>query len=90
MLKFFERVKNENRLFVAVYDDLKIKSFIAGCRASDLISKIITNPMWKRLEDKTIHVLEMSEKYQTLLVCFEVYAESVIPFTKGEVAVFIL
>ena len=88
LLEFFERVQSENRLLGAVFDDLHVKGFVAGCRALGLISKIITEALWKVLEDKTVHILDMSQKYQALLSCFEACAENSFPFLKGETVVF--
>ena len=33
--------------------------FIAGCRALGLIDKIVTGPLWRRLEESYVSVLEM-------------------------------
>ena len=88
LLEFFESVQSENRLLGAVFDDLQVKSFVAGCRALGLISKIITEPLWKILEDKSVHILDMSQNYQQLLSCFESCAENALSFMKGEVVVF--
>lgn len=88
LLEFFNRVQNENRLLGAVFDDLKVKSFVAGCRALGLISKFITAPFWRILEDKTVHVLEMTQKYQHLLSYMERFAENSEEFMKGNVVVF--
>ena len=88
LLEFFKHVHSENRLLGAVFDDLQVKSFVAGCRSLGLISKIITAPLWRILEDKKTHVLQMSQKYQHLLACMEKFAENSLEFMKGEVVVF--
>ena len=65
MVKFIESVhgKNANRLLVSVLNDLKTPSLIAGCRALGLIDKIITGPLWRKLEESTTSVLKMGSTY---------------------------
>ena len=62
MVKFIESVhgKNANRLLVSVLNDLKTPS---GCRALGLIDKIITGPLWRKLEESTTSVLIMGSTY---------------------------
>ena len=43
--RFFEQVKEGNNLLKAVYHDLQVFSFLAGCRALGLIGKLITTPL---------------------------------------------
>ena len=65
MIKFIESVhgKNANRLLQSVLKDLKTLALIAGCRALGLIDKIITGPLWRKLEESSISVLEMGFTY---------------------------
>ena len=88
LLEFFKRVHSENRLLGAVNDDLQINAFVAGCRALGLISKLITGPLWRILEDKALHVLDMTTKYQHMLHSFERWAEDASEVLKGEVILF--
>ena len=85
---FFEGVHKENRLLGAVFDDLKVKAFVAGCRALGLISKLVTAPVWRILENKEVHVLDMSKHYQHLVNCFEKWAADASGVLKGEAVVF--
>ena len=36
---------------------------IAGCKALGLIDKLVTGPLWRILEDSTISIVKMSDKY---------------------------
>jgi hypothetical protein len=40
--------------------DLNIPEFLAGLKALDLISKLITCPLWSILEDKNISMFDMN------------------------------
>ena len=82
--RFFKQVKEGSNLLKAVYHDLQVVSFLAGCRALGLIYKLITTPLWKILEDPSVHVLDMSRHYQTLKECFSSWAEDASGFLKGE------
>jgi hypothetical protein len=43
--------------------DLKVPTLIAGCKASGLICKLVSTPLWNLLENKTINILEMNRYY---------------------------
>ena len=76
MIMFLESVhgKNANCLLGSVLNDLKNQVFIAGCRALGLIDKIVTGPLWRRLEESSVSVLEMSFAYCQLKVKFDIWA----------------
>ena len=44
--EFFDVVKGENKLLSAVFHDLQVSYFKAGCRALGLIDKFVTGPLW--------------------------------------------
>ena len=85
---FFEWMKEENKLLKAVYHDLEVASFVAGCRALGLVDKLVTGPLWRVLEKKDVGVLDMSDRYQQLLRCFEAWSADASPILKGEGLVF--
>ena len=76
MIKFLESVhgKNANCLLGSVLNDLKNQVFIAGCRALGLIDKIVTGPLWRRLEESSVSVLEMCFTYCQLKMKFDSWA----------------
>ncbi|KAK1164668.1 hypothetical protein AOXY_G15031 [Acipenser oxyrinchus oxyrinchus] len=66
LLEFTSELQQENKLIAEVFADLSVRQFLAGCRALGLISKCITEPLWRILSKKE-HVLKMNERYQTLI-----------------------
>ena len=60
MKSFVEKNGATNGLLKAVEADLNEPFYIASCKALGLISKFITTPLWTKLEDKEIHILDMS------------------------------
>jgi hypothetical protein len=85
---FFDMMKDENKLLKAVYYDLEVSSFLAGCRALGLINKFITGPLWRVLEKEDVSFMDMSARYQRLLECFEEWAQDSTPVLTGEAVVF--
>ena len=76
MIEFLQKVhgKNANRLLESVLKDLMNPMLIAACRALGLIDKIVTGPLWRRLEESSISVLEMGYTYCQLKVKFDTWA----------------
>ena len=50
-----------------VLHDLKVPFFLAGCKALGLVSKLITAPLWNLIEDPSIHILDMNNRYLQLV-----------------------
>lgn len=50
-----------------VLHDLNITFFLSGCKALGLICKLITSPLWNLIEDPTIHILDMNDRYLQLV-----------------------
>lgn len=63
-----------NRLFQAVLRDLPNPLLIAGCRALGLVDKIVSGPLWKKLEESTSSVLKMSSVYTEMKLKFDLWA----------------
>jgi len=72
MVNFIESVHGgqANRLLQAVLADLKDPMHIAGCRALGLIDKVVTGPLWRKLRELPISVLEMGSVYCELKTKF--------------------
>ena len=49
-----------------VLHDLKEPFFVAGCKALGLICKVITTPLWNLIEDKSINIIDMNQRYLQL------------------------
>ena len=76
MIEYLQKVhgKNANRLLESVLKDLTNPMLIAACRALGLIDKIVTGPLWRRLEASSISVLEMGYTHCQLKVKFDTWA----------------
>ena len=59
----------------------------AACRALGLVNKFITGPFWRLLESNT-PILEMNEKYQHTVACFEEWACDATSILNGEARLF--
>ena len=55
-----------NKLLAAVLTGIQNNFNLAACKALGLIDKFITGPLWRVLESD-IHILDMPEKYRSLL-----------------------
>ena len=77
-----------NRLLKSVLHDLKCPELLAGCKALGLISKFITTPLWRVIEDKSLHILDMSSKYQQLVDCLQKASAAPADFMNGDVLPF--
>ena len=83
LLNFFRRIEQNNKLLVAVYWDLEVEAYRAGCKALGLIEKLITGSLWKILATEN-HVLNMSKHYQKLINFFKECTEDCSRFLRGE------
>ena len=73
-----------NQLLKAVLADLRVPEHLAGCRALGLINKFVTGPLWRVLESKSISILDMNERFQTLLSCLDKWALDASSLLSGE------
>ena len=73
MLDFIKTVHGNqaNRLAKAVGNDLQEPMYLAGCRALGLVDKIITGPLWRKLQESSMSVLKMSEVYSNISEKFD-------------------
>lgn len=78
MIKFIETAhgKQANRLLHAVLLDLKNSTNIAGCRALGIIDKVVTGPLWRKLNESSASVLHMSSVYTRIKNKFDVWSDS--------------
>jgi len=67
MLFFKEVWQSPNQLLKAVFSDIQVPEFLAGCHASGLINKIITGPLWRVVENSDVTILEMNSYFDTLI-----------------------
>ena len=85
-INFFAN-NDENNLLKAVSQDLKVESFIAGCRALGLVNKFLTGPLW-RLLVKVKNVLSLNKYYQRIEEISMQISEDATEFLKGNVIFF--
>ena len=85
MQKFIESVHGmeANRLLQAVLNDLKSPLYIAGCRALGLIDKVVTGPLWRKIQDSLTSVLDMGPVYCELVEKFDSWGLDAQSFTDG-------
>ena len=71
--KFIESAhgNNANLLLKSVLRDLKNPLFISGCRALGLVDKVITGPLWRKIQESSISVLQMGTVYCELKEKFD-------------------
>ena len=68
---FFQNVHGANNFLQKATLSLSLSSVvIAGCKVLGLISKIITGPLWRLIEQNQ-HVLNMNAHYEALLEFFD-------------------
>ena len=85
MQKFIETVhgKEANRLLKAVLRDLKNPLYIAACRALGLLDKVITGPLWRKIQESSVSVLDMGDVYCELLEKCESWSMDAQCFVEG-------
>lgn len=77
-----------NRLTQSVAFDLDVVTYVAGCKALGLISKLVSTPLWNLLEDKSINILDMNKYYLMLKSGLQEATENVNGFMTGTVRPF--
>ena len=77
MVKFLKTIhgKQANLLLKSVLADLMNLSNIAGCRALGLIDKIVTGPLWRKLQQSSVSILQMSNVYSRLKDKFDEWSD---------------
>lgn len=85
MIQFIESVhgKQANRLLECVLKDLKNPAFISGCRALGLIDKIVTGPLWRKLEESSTSVLKMGSTYCEIKDKFDTWSNDACALIEG-------
>ena len=65
MVNFIETVHGgqANHLLQSVLADLKEPTYLSGCRALGLIDKLVSGPLWRKLQESDISVLKMGNLY---------------------------
>lgn len=74
----------DNRLLKAVLYDMKVPHYLAGCKALGLISYLITMPLWSSIEDTSIHLLDIGQRYQEIIDFLIMASNRTEEFMKGD------
>ena len=86
MISFFRSVwQTPNQLLRAVYQDICVPEYIAGCRALGIINKVVTGPLWRVLESADV---EMNGYYQTLVASMCEWSQDSSKLLHGEAVFF--
>ena len=85
MIEYIESAHGQqaNRLLQSVLDDLKQSVYISGCRALGLIDKVVTGPLWRKLEESNISVLDMGSYYTEMKARFDSWSTDSRAFVEG-------
>ena len=85
MIKFIESVHGTqaNLLLQAVLSDLKDPSNIVGCRALGLIDKVVTGPLWRKLMESSVSVLQLSSVYSRVKTKFDEWSKDSLSVLEG-------
>lgn len=75
---------SDNKLLKSVLHDLSTQEFIAGTKCLGLVSKLLTCPLWKIIEDKEENILDMNAKYEELINTMEEASQDIHRFLRGE------
>ena len=87
--KFLSDVwQTPNKLLQAVFADIQVPEFLAGCKALGLINKLITGPLWRVIESNDISILDMNTCYCRLSECFDKWSSDASEVVSGEAVVF--
>ena len=72
----------------AVSADLSVHEYVAGCKELGIVNKVITGPLWQVLECKEITILDMNQRFRTLLSCLNDWSVNGSSVVAGEAVVF--
>ena len=83
MIEYIESVHGHqaNRLLQAVLHYQSV--YISGCRALGLVDKAVTGPLWRKLEESNISVLDMSTYYTEMKAKFDLWSIDSHAFAEG-------
>ncbi len=81
---FFENIhETSNQLHNSLLSQIKKPVVAAGCKVLGLVSKLVSAPLWRLLEESH-HIMEMNRHYQALVDFFARGIEDSSAFLRGE------
>ncbi|XP_070550462.1 uncharacterized protein [Ptychodera flava] len=72
-------IKASNKLLRAVWADIQSTPLLAGCRALGILYKQLTTPFWSLVENKQVHILDMSAQVQAAYTKLEPWSRDATP-----------
>ena len=89
MIEYIESTHGQqaNRLLQAVLDNLKEPVYVSGCKALGLTNKIVTGPLWRKLEESNISVLDMGIYYTEMKARFDSWSADSHTFAEGTASI---
>ena len=83
MSDFLQGYQN-NMLLTAVFKDLNVPEYLAGCKALGLVSKLVTVPLWCQIEDSDTHIMDMDNIYHQVVEYISFSVENLDEFMSGK------
>ena len=85
IINFIETVHGgqANRLLHSVLGDLKEPTYLSGCRALGLIDKLVSGPLWRKLQESDTSVLKMGNLYCDMKAKFDSWSCDAHAFLTG-------
>ncbi|XP_078594590.1 uncharacterized protein LOC144872396 [Branchiostoma floridae x Branchiostoma japonicum] len=77
-------VKAANKLLRAVLADITTEPLLAGCRALGLLDYHITEPYWRLVELKSVHILDLSDHLKVLLGKMKEWSKDAAPLLQQD------
>ena len=77
-----------NQLLRAVFSDIQVPEYLAGCKALGLVNKVVTGPLWRILESPDISILEMNEYFQILITHLDLWSLDSAEVLSGNAVIF--
>ena len=71
LLMKFMVYKQTGKLLPSVRANLSNSFYVTGCRALGLIDKIVTGPLWRKLQESFLSILDMGGVYCDMKTTFD-------------------
>lgn len=89
-MQFFKDVwQTPNQLLKAVFSDIQVPEFVAGCRALGLINKVITGPLWRVVESSDVTILEMNSYFGILIRKLDTWSQDASILLQGHAELYV-
>ena len=85
MINFIDEVHSTqaNCLPQSVRANLKNPYYVVACRVLGLVDKIITGPLWRKLQETSLSILDMGHVYREMKECFDKWSKDAFSVVTG-------